>query len=102
MRLAGLGGLTMSLEGDLDELEEFLPSFATSASSFSMRTSNRRTRAISSSLVCDSSGFMFPLIGRGRHFTSPRQPKKTRERLRKSRRKKTGQRDPFKITLPGK
>ena len=76
LRLAGLGGLTMSLEGDLDELEEFLRSFATSASSFSMRTSNRRISAISSSLVCDSSGFMFPWIGRNRHFTSPRQPKK--------------------------
>ena len=75
-RLAGWGGLTMSLEGDLDELEEFLRSFATSASSFSMRTSNRRISAISSSLVCDSSGFMFPWIGRNRHFTSPRQPKK--------------------------
>ena len=56
----------MSPEGGLDEVDEFLRSFAFSASRSAMRFSDRKMIAINSGFVCRPSPIMSVIIGRWR------------------------------------
>ena len=56
--------LKMSLEGGLEEVDEFLRSLAFSVSSAAMRSSSRRITAMSSAFVHASNAFMYSIIKR--------------------------------------